>query len=207
MKLEEKLEKLRKSYIAIHPRDEFAKRGWHELYERLETKPKPSLIFAPALARSLVFAALLLFILTGGGITLVQAAQRSLPGEPFYPVKRLSEDIGAKLTANSRGKVENRGQEIIDLVKKDKDSQRLEKAAQEYEKIVSETKQEIEKSGKGEEEFEKILKEQEKQFEEAIKKGSSSQNQLEEAIDVAQSGRNGGEDQKEDHSGSNSGSN
>lgn len=217
MNIEDKLEKLRKDYISIHPRDEFSQRGWLDLRERIDVGPKPIFIFPPVLARSLVFAAFILFILAGGGITLVQAAQRSLPGEPLYPVKRLSEDITVKLTGNSRGKVSNRAQEIIDLVKKDKDGDRLEKAAQEYRETVLETKQEIEKSGKNEEEFEKILEEQEKQFKEAIKKGSSSQNQLEEAIDAAKRGRNGGEvegendnhkdrddDNQEDRSGSNS---
>lgn len=207
MRLETKLEKLRKDYISIHPRDEFVKHGWWDIRERIEVKPKPIFIFPPALARSLVFAALLLFILTGGSITLVQAAQGSLPGEPLYPVKRLSENVTLLVSKDTKSKVKNRGQEIIGLSEKNEDSDRLEKVVQEYKNTVLETKQETEKSGKNEEEFEKILKEQEKQFEEAIKKGSSSRDQLEEAIDAARSGRNGGQDEKEDRSGSNSGSN
>lgn len=198
MKIEDRLEKLRKDYVSIHPKHEFSQSGWQDLYARLDTKPKLVFFFMPSFARGVVFAALFILILTASTVGLVQASRQSLPGEPLYPVKRISENVSLLIYKDPKSRVENRAQEIINLAQEEKDGNRLQKITQEYKKTVLETKEEIQKSGKSKEEFEKILEKQEKQFEEAIKNGSSYQNQLEEAIETSRQGRDSREEEKED---------
>lgn len=71
-------------------------------------------VLAPALA-----LVLLLFILGGGSVVL---AQKSLPGNFLYPVKRLSEKVNASFNPEFRQEIiVIRSEEVKDLVEKKED--------------------------------------------------------------------------------------
>ena len=80
-------------------------------------------------------AFLSLFLLLG--FTSVVSAQKSLPGEPLYPIKRLSENIAETINPSFKNEiVKRRSEEIKELSGKDK-SKHLNEAINDYEKELN----------------------------------------------------------------------
>lgn len=205
MDIEKSLKEFKKQYQRNEPSKTFMEEGWQDLQDKmmhlLQANKRKSFFYS----RPVIMAVLTVFILAGvlGGV--VKASQNALPGEPFYPVKRFTEDIVIKVSGNPVIEVENRGQEVLELSKKgERSTADVQKAVEEYETAVREASQ----SSVFREEFEEKLTEQEQEFEEA-KEGPSIK-EIEEAIEISKSGRGGGENEqkdtgKDDRSGSNKG--
>lgn len=105
----------------------------HKMYflENLRKSPKEDKIFfvpfrilAPAL-----FLAILLFV----GITTVASAQKSLPGQPLYGVKRISENIISVIDPSFKNEIlRRRSEEVKELTNQKKDSGLLKKTINDY---------------------------------------------------------------------------
>lgn len=190
------LAQLKQTYLKTEPSKRLAKFGWVNLKILLSDKEQESILFnsfsRQNFARFMALSITALVVVFGGFFTLIQAAQAALPGEPLYPVKRFSETIVSTVSPASYIRLEHRAREIIDISKKQKQSEFLEKTVEEYQKAVLETKQEIPSSSKHGEQFRQKLETQEEQFREAQKSGSSQE--LEKAIEAAKEGRSGPSD-------------
>ncbi len=122
-------------------------------------------VYVPALA-----LALLLFIL----ITEVVNAQKSLPGQPLYPIKRLSENIVKTINPSFKDEIlRRRSEEIKNLTEQKKDSDLLKKTIDEYKNELKEKEDvnpiRIEESRKNlEEAKDKSSEEGKKEIEKAI---------------------------------------
>jgi hypothetical protein len=89
-----------------------------------------------------VFAGLLLFISAG----TVGAAQTARPGDMLYPVKVLSDTVISKVTGKPHAILEKRVDELIDEsnnIHGDQSIERIEKAADEFNKTLENTKQDV----------------------------------------------------------------
>ncbi|MBI2268356.1 MAG: hypothetical protein HYU80_02795 [Candidatus Blackburnbacteria bacterium] len=183
------IEKLKKEYLKLSPPKTLVEQGWTELEKSLAPQEKFLSLFV--FRRGVLFAVIVLFLSFGILFgSLVQAAQGAFPGEPLYPIKRLSEEV-IFLTPDKE-KVERRADEIIELTKKGGNKDILGKSIRGYKKTILETKKEILNSGKGKKELDESLNLQEKRFREVIKQQSSEE--VREAIEIAREGRNGRDD-------------
>ncbi len=204
MDTEQYLKNLKKSYQESEVPEKLLSQGWQDLEEkinRLEQKKQNFYFFRPV-----AFAALLIIFLTGSFAGLAQASQDSLPGEPLYSVKRVSENIVSTATGNNLIKIDHRAREIIGLTKKGSENKEsLEKTVDEYRQEVSD----FNKSEGDSKELKTRLETHEEEFAEIRKdrSGSNSEKELDEAIEISKSGRGDGEETGEDRSGSNSGEN
>lgn len=220
------LDQLKQTYLQTQPSKRLVKFGWVNLKILLLDKEQEQILFIRQnFARFMVLSITAFVVVFGSFFTLIQAAQAALPGEPLYPVKRLSETIVSTVSRSSQIEVENRASEILDISKKQNQSEFLDKTVEEYQKAVLEKREEISPSSKQGKEFRQKLETHEEQFRAAQK--SSSSRELEKAIEVAKEGRSspdggdnkgdqkldeersgkGGGKESEDRSGSNSGSN
>lgn len=197
MDIEKILIKFKKNYRGINPSENFLEGGWQDLQGKIMDLEKAQIKRSFFYFRPFAFLVLIIFFLTAVSAGIVRASQKSLPGQPLYPVKRASEDILSAVSGSNIIKVENRAREVVELNNKS-ESKEIQKAVDEYKKAVDEAIS----SGKNTEEIEKKLQEQETEFEQ-IKQGASEK-EINEAIEISKSGR---EDKKKDDSGSDSGSN
>ncbi|GEM_PF-6480155 len=198
MDIEQKLKKFQKAYLETEPSGKFLENGWQDLQVKMahseQTRPRLYTFYS----RPVVFAVMLIFLL-GSFAGLVGASGNSLPGEPLYPLKRLSEEVVTVTTGSSLVKVDNRAREIIKLSEEDRD--KLQKAVEEYRKAVTAATS----SGRNKEELEKELEQNEAEFHQS--QGKSSNEYIQEAIETSREGRQEKDEQKkegEDRSGSNS---
>lgn len=118
------------------------------------------------------------FGLALGGLSLagasVFASQGSLPGEPLYPVKRLSETVLEQINPEFKDEITvRRSEEVKSLIEKNKDDDAIKKSLEDYQQQSSESenKESIKKaednlrkaqegaSEKSKEEIEKVLNE------------------------------------------------
>ncbi|QQG42997.1 MAG: hypothetical protein HYW45_02160 [Candidatus Daviesbacteria bacterium] len=223
MKDKKMLDQLKQTYLQTQPSKRLVKFGWVNLKPRLVDEREEQILFVRIprqnFAHFVSFTVVVLIIVLGTFFGLIEVAQAALPGEPLYPLKRLSETIISTVSPTSNVAVEHRAKEVLDLSKKGKQNQSLKRAVEEYKEAVLESRQKIAPSSSGEQEFQQRLEEQEEQFREARKSGPSEQ--LEKAAEIAREGRSGpggdgnrdNENEKEpetktdDRSGSNSGSN
>ncbi|KKS69654.1 hypothetical protein A3E45_00785 [Candidatus Daviesbacteria bacterium RIFCSPHIGHO2_12_FULL_43_11] len=193
MNIEQHLKILKEDYQKTEPSEKFLSQGWQDLEDkinRLEHRhPNPIYRYI----RPLAFAVLLIFVFAGSFTGLAQASQRSLPGEPLYPIKKLSENIISTATGNNLVKVNNRAKEIVDLTKKgNRNEGNLGRAVEEYREEV----EKVSKSGKNTKELEDVLESHKREFQEVKedKSGSNSGTEIDEAIEISKSGSNSGED-------------
>ncbi len=156
--------------------------GFSEIERPYSTKRKfleepepifwPRIIFAPA-------AAFILLILIG--TASVFASQSSLPGEPLYSIKRLSENAVSSLKPEFRNEMlVRRSREVRELVEKKKNGGFIKKAVEEY------------NEEKGKTEHSAItIKESRRNIEKAWEKADDSQRkELEEKSGSDSSGKN-----------------
>lgn len=192
MNIENYLKKSKISYLRTEPSEKFLAQGWNDLENKINNLERPHPNFIYSFIRPIAFAVMAFFIVGGAFAGLAQASQRSLPGEPLYPVKRLSEEIISTTSGNNLIKVDNRAKEIVGLAQKhDRNEDNLNRTIKEYREEV----EKISKSGKSAQEFEKVLESHEKEFEEVRddRSGSDSGEDIDEAIKISKSGRGGGD--------------
>jgi len=207
MEIEKYLEKIKREYLKTKPSEGFEKGAWQKLAEELpEQERKMPISFI--VRRTVLFAVILIAFIAFGMFTLMEIAQASLPGEPLYPVKRLYENIAFTKPSTKKIKVERRGQEIIDVVKKKKEKRVLEDSLKDYKKSIEEAWKKT--SEKEEEELREVLEDHEKRFREIIEENSGSKDQIEKALETIRLERENGEvkgekDEEEDKSGKGSG--
>ncbi|MBI2074903.1 MAG: hypothetical protein HYT83_03660 [Candidatus Levybacteria bacterium] len=193
---EKRLAKMRKFYQRIEPSSRLAKSGWTELKTMLEPQEEKTQSFWHYQRFLLVTIIVLCFL--GLSFGVVQASQKSLPGDLLYSVKQLSENLTVAVSGNIQTKLKNRAEEIINAIENKKDPQILKETVKNYREEVSKTKREVKKSGK-QKEFNQQLQENEQQFKQ-VEKNSSSGKNVREAIEASRKGRNGGGDSKEKES-------
>src|SRR3972149_2917863 len=88
------------------------------LVKLLGTRKKESFVWPRLFAPAVAFV-LILLVLASGSVAL---AQKSLPGDVLYPIKRLSENIAVSLKPSlEQGIVVRRSQEVKDLVEQKED--------------------------------------------------------------------------------------
>lgn len=217
MNIEKDLRKFKKVYLETEPSQEFLEEGWQDLQGKIAHTEQTRRRFYAFYSRPVVFATMLIFIL-GSFVGLVGASANSLPGEPLYSLKRLSEDAVSLATGNNLVKVDNRAKEIIKLSEDKKGSSKLQKVVEEYKTAVFEAT----RSGRNKQEVEEELEQNETEFRQ--RQGTSSDEYLQKAIETSRKGRGGGESEEnkdgnsgngsdeknqeqDDRSGSNSGKN
>lgn len=186
MTIEKELYKLKNYYQMIQAPPKLEKNGWKMLEKQLVKQSSNKFHFG--LKPLFVGLTALLFFVTTS-LFVAQQAQGALPGEPLYPVKRLSENIIQTVTNDPQVSVDNRAREIVDLSKKQKDKH-LKNTMEEYKKAVEQAKQKAEKSEKEKESLRKKLEKQEKEFQKAHK-DSLQKETIDEAIKAAKKGKNG----------------
>jgi len=146
------------------------KRSFLENLSKKEKTDRKTFFFLPrAYVPALAFV-LLLFIL----ITEVVNAQKSLPGQPLYPIKRLSENIVKTINPSFKDEIlRRRSEEIKNLTEQKKDSNLLKQTVSDYKDELKEKGKlspvKIQETKKNlEEAKEKSEKENKKEIEKAI---------------------------------------
>jgi len=194
MKIEELLKKAKIDYEAIKPRGEFIEGSWFLLKEKLDKKEKISFSRIFYFHSRFAFAALiLLFFISFFGITAF--AQNSLPDEPLYPLKRVTEDMVVKALKNDDIKIENRAKELVELNKQKKSEESIRKAVIEYKEEVLEKKEVLKKEGKNDSKFREKLKMHGEKFKEEIK-DEKSKKIINEALEVTEEKGENSKDEK-----------
>ncbi|MBI2601338.1 hypothetical protein HYW42_05310 [Candidatus Daviesbacteria bacterium] len=194
MKFEEKLKLVKKTYLDINPPASLVEYGWQALKAELET-PKPPIRSVLKFRLFLAGFAGLIFLIFSFGV--VQASQKALPGDPLYPVKKVTESIEVYVSGDKHVKVGKRAEEVIQAVEDKKDQGVVGETIKNYQDEVLKTKKDAEKSGE-EQKLKQKLESQEQQFNDVIKKGSSSKGDMEKAIEVSKKGRGGADDSEKD---------
>ena len=142
------------------------------LVKLLGTKNKEAFawhrLFAPAVAFVLILA-----VLASGSVVL---AQKSLPGDALYPVKRLSENVAVSLNpALEQEIVVRRSQEVKDLVEKKEDLELVKNILDDFSEDSQKAKNKGQTNGK--------LEESVKNLEEAkIRSSEDERRQIEETL-------------------------
>lgn len=88
----------------------------------------PRWFFAPTIA-------FILLLLIGA---TVAKAQGSIPGDPLYPVKRLSENLYSAVNPNFKNQeIIRRSEEVKKLTEENNNAAKVEKAVNDYQKVIS----------------------------------------------------------------------
>ena len=191
------LNSLKENYLKVTVPTSLKANGWESVLFRIsESEPVRLMWYEAPLAqarriflslwsrKSFAFALASILIFVGGLFGLYKVAQAAVPGEPFYPVKRLAEGIFVKATGNKEIVTQNRAQEIVDLAKKkEDDTKRLNQTVTEYVKAVDEVKKESVEPKSG---FEHKLEEQHKQFDEVSHDHPEIESNLQEAVHASE---------------------
>lgn len=147
----------------------------------------------------------------------VFASQGSLPGEPLYPIKRLSETVFEQINPEFKNEIPiRRSEEVKNLIESDKDDDAIKKSLEDYQKQSADTENEesikqaeanlrkAQESAteKSKEEIEKVLKEGDVKGEQN-KKGSESKADDSRDSDQKPSGDSNSLEEDNSHSGEN----
>ncbi len=147
-----------------------------ERSESLKTKflrnEKPLKTSNKYFAKKYAFAFLVSILLLLGFSSAV-SAQKSLPGDPLYPIKRLSENIISAVNPSFKSEILKRRSEEIKNLSGKKNSTEFHQAVDDYEKVLNEDKkinpEKISESRKNLEEAQKTsLEENKKDIEKVI---------------------------------------
>lgn len=176
MKTLKYLEILRRKYEEAEPPIRVKLYGWNEIVGKLEERQRP--VFGPRFRFAFLTIAVLVLGLFSLG--LFKVAQASMPGSPFYPIKRLSETLVNKANGNNQASIDNRAAEIVTLAKqREKDSQKLESVVVEYKRAVKE-------SQKRTPEFEKRLEEHNREFNKVVHESPEVEHEIKDAIEASE---------------------
>lgn len=176
---QEEFEEIKNTYLNTQPPRRLNEGGWLELVGKLNKKSRR---FNPLFFR-LVLTCFVIVIFAGG--SLVKASQVSVPGEVFYPVKRLAEDLVSEITGDEQKKVESKAREVL-KVADENDEEKLQKATEEYKKTVEAAGDKV-----GDREKERLndnLRNQGRKFEEVKRERPHLSKELDKAIDAARRG-------------------
>lgn len=183
------LKNLKEEYKKIKIPTRLETGGWDALYSRMQ-KPRVGIFVNIWMSRVFV-AVLVALVIVGGTLGAFGVVSASMPGSPFYPVKRFGEELIEKTTGNSQPAIENRKTEIVNLVEDmEEDLGVLEKTVEEYTKKVEKEKEVIkryEKESKKRIEFNQKLEEHHKHFDQVVKNNPSVENKLREVLKVTKS--------------------
>jgi hypothetical protein len=194
MKIEKYLNELKHEYQSVRPGHRLSVYGWKEISDKIGSKNTGGSGFP---IKAWAFALLSLTLLITGGFYFYTIVKAALPGEPLYPVKTFSEDLISKTTGSSQVKVENRAEEIVDLVEKQaEDTENLRETSQSYVEAVKTVKQEVDDSEEETNRLQESLTEDHNQFDEAIKEFPEAEDDIRDAIEI--SDEDDGEESKED---------
>lgn len=160
--------------------------GWDDVAEKIGIQEPlyKRFIYSSFAKFSLAFVVVLIFFLGTYGSALA-----SLPGDPLYSVKVLSERVIHKITGSNQVAIDHRAQEIVILAQqKEIKSQELEYASVQYAQVVSETKQEIKDTGRSNPKFEQNLKLQHQEFDRLVKDNPHVESDIKDAQDSSDHG-------------------
>jgi methyl-accepting chemotaxis protein len=154
---------LKNEYNKTNATDHLKMSGWSDIADKIGASgPFYKRIFMNYFARVSLALIALLVVFFG----TYQIALAALPGEPFYPVKILSEKIIEEVNGNNQVTIDHRADEIIDLSKEQEiNSQNLEQVVAEYKENVDQAKQDFEVTGESSTDFQDKLEEQHLEFE------------------------------------------
>lgn len=173
-------EQIKNNYLNTRPPERLVSGGWLEVVGKLSEGQRRSI---PLFFR-LVLACLVIMILVGGG--LLGISQAAVPGDALYLVKRLAEDMTYAVTGDEIKKVDARAWEVLKVAGSGDDGTKLEKAAQEYQQAVNESKEETASEKK--EEIRNELRRHGDRFEEIKKSKPGISEKLDIAINAAREG-------------------
>ncbi len=183
------LENIKEEYKKIKTPTRLEAGGWDALYSRMQ-KPRMGVFVSIWMSRVFVtvLAALVIVGSVFGAFGMVSA---SMPGTPFYPLKRFGEELIEKTTGNSQPAIENRKEEIVSLVEDmENDSEVLEETVEEYTRRVKKEKEQMkgyEKESNKRIEFNQRLEEHHRHFDKVVKNNPSAENKLEKVLRVTES--------------------
>src|SRR3990167_8765328 len=170
------------------------------LVKLLGTRKKELFVWPRLFAPTIAFV-LILLVLASGSVAL---AQKSLPGDVLYPIKRLSENIAVSLKPSlEQGIVVRRSQEVLDLVEQKEDPELVKNTLDDFSEDSQKAKSEGHANGNLEEGVrnledarERSSEVERKQIDEALKK-LEEKNEDEGSVKGTKS-----EEKKEDNNGS-----
>jgi len=183
------LENIKKEYKNIKTPTRLEAGGWDALYSRMQ-KPRTGVFVSIWMSRAFTVV-LTVLVIVGRVLGAFGVVSASMPGTLLYPVKRFGEELVEKTTGNSQPAIENRKEEIINLVEDiENDSEVLEETVEEYTRKVKKEKDEMkgyEKESKKRIEFNQRLEEHHRHFDKVVKNSPSTENKLEKVLRVTES--------------------
>ncbi len=171
-----KLEELRKSYINIS--DNNPDKEWKKLESKLGDQNAYN---SPVPYSKIVLSLIGALIILGGFGGVVQAAE---PGDTFYPIKVLADNIVAKATNNPSLIIERRGDDVL---KVSNDPKKLDDAIEHYQEAVKDSENMASSSAR-KEEVKKEINIQGRKFEDEARKNPASSEKLRRAASETQKG-------------------
>lgn len=199
--MENLLKQLKKYYESVHPPQKLANSGWEDLSRRIDkdnfVKRNPYRFFFSRLS----FAALLFILFfSAGSLGIYQAAKKSLPGSPFYPVRKTVENLQSAVSGNHQLIINERARDVLESTMSGS-FKNLEKSVDEYQKSLENLKKEKE-DDKEKRKTQDLLKIQEETLKNLKSEVSThSSGQIEKAYESVKETRKEIEDGKKEENG------
>lgn len=195
-KEEEYLEKQRSIYRSVRATPRLSLYGWKEISGKIDGGWQSKFSF---LTKSWAAAILSVMLLVAGGFVFSRSVKAALPGEPLYGVKIFSENVVAGATGDNQIKIDNRAEEIVDLVeKKSEDEESLKKVSEEYSREVERNRERSRDSGEERERLRENLEEDHKEFDEAVRRFPEAEEDIKDAIEASQADEHSGGESSEE---------
>lgn len=183
IKEEEYLEKQRSLYRSIRATPKLSFYGWNEISGKMDGGWKNKFSFLTK-GWAMAFLSLVLIV---GGFVFSRSVMAALPGEPLYSVKIFSENIVTATTGDNQVKVDNRAEEIVDLVeKKSEDEDSLKKVSEEYSREVERSRERSKNSDEERKRLRENLDANHREFDEAVKRFPEAEEDIKDAIEASQ---------------------
>lgn len=156
--------------------------GWQDLLSRMEDEEINTPPYAKfPIPRFAFILILLLFVFSTGTYGFYQAARKSLPGQPLYPVKETIVNIVSNVSGNRQMIINERAEDLIKATGSAAPKY-LDRTLEEYNKSLENLKKHKEETDKEEQKLEKTLKKHEEMLEN-LKISSSSGQIINKAIE------------------------
>lgn len=169
MKLEKQLKKLKKAYLKIEPPADLQEYGWAALKKAIEADEKHKSLFmsvpVTVFSRGLIFAMIILVVLSAISCGVVTVAQTAAPGDTLYPVKQLVDTVEISMLGSKQPTISQKeNQENIGNVLPTPSPDVL-KDETEYPEDISQVEKEVTKTTKtteSQQDFKKLDKKENK---------------------------------------------
>lgn len=102
MKIEKQLKKLQKDYLKIAPTPDLQELGWLALKKAIEEDEKRKRVWMPVFARSLVFAMIILLVLSCASVGLAEVSQKSVKGDPLFSFKQFADNFAVNVLGDKQ---------------------------------------------------------------------------------------------------------